>query len=193
MDFDNRFGHEPNALMGTRLDFDGFLEPDAGCPPPERLTGNPSPAPGTCTRSARTWSGNIPSSLTPQGSAASARQDTSAPPPSRRTQAAEMNSLRQETAPVTSATAETLLQITCPRRSPGPAVFTAKTPRNGLEIGRDCARLSGNLRGVGRSAVPVVDQSDGQPSRIFIHRRTWGERPQLPLSGLELVKLALLV
>jgi len=24
MDFDNRFGHEPNALMGTRLDFDGF-------------------------------------------------------------------------------------------------------------------------------------------------------------------------
>src|SRR5580658_7910331 len=37
-------------------------------------------------------------------------------------------------APFTSATAETPLQITCPRRSPGPAAVTARTPRNGLEL-----------------------------------------------------------
>ena len=36
---------------------------------------------------------------------------------------------------------------------------------------------------VGRSAIPVVAQSDGQPSRIFIHRRAWGEHPQLPPTG----------
>jgi inosine-uridine nucleoside N-ribohydrolase len=24
VDFDNRFGHEPNALVATKLDFDGF-------------------------------------------------------------------------------------------------------------------------------------------------------------------------
>ena len=40
----------------------------------------------------------------------------------------------RQSAPATSATAETPLQITCPRRSPGPAAVTAKTPRNGLEI-----------------------------------------------------------
>ena len=37
-------------------------------------------------------------------------------------------------AAVTAATAKTPLQITCPRRSPGAAAFTAKTPGNGLEI-----------------------------------------------------------
>jgi hypothetical protein len=35
---------------------------------------------------------------------------------------------------VTAATAKTPLLITCPRRSPGAAAFTAKTPKNGLEI-----------------------------------------------------------
>jgi len=34
----------------------------------------------------------------------------------------------------TAATAETPLQITCPRRSPGAAAVTAKTPKFGLEI-----------------------------------------------------------
>jgi hypothetical protein len=121
--------------------------------------------------------------LTPQGSAASARQDTSAPPPSRRTQAAEMNSLRQETAPVTSATAETLLQITCPRRSPGPAVFTAKTPRNGLEITAGlCAVIresswrwplsSPGCGPIGRSAQPYIYTSPhlGRTSSIAARR-----------------------
>jgi hypothetical protein len=32
------------------------------------------------------------------------------------------------------ATAKTALQITCPRRGPGPAAFTAKTAKIGLEI-----------------------------------------------------------
>ena len=35
-------------------------------------------------------------------------------------------------AAVTAATAKTPLQVTCPRRSPGPAAFTAKTPKLGL-------------------------------------------------------------
>jgi hypothetical protein len=38
------------------------------------------------------------------------------------------------TAAVTAATATTPLQIMCPRRSPGPAAVTEKTPKNGLEI-----------------------------------------------------------
>ena len=45
-----------------------------------------------------------------------------------------MGQHRKATAAVTSATAKTPLQITCPRRSPGPAAVTAKTPQNGLEI-----------------------------------------------------------
>jgi hypothetical protein len=46
-----------------------------------------------------------------------------------------------------------------------------RPPQLIVQIRRDCARLSGTLRDVGRSAVPVVAQSDGQPNRIFIHRR----------------------
>jgi hypothetical protein len=42
------------------------------------------------------------------------------------------------------------------------------------------ARLSEDLCGVGRSAVLVMTQRDGQPGRVFIHRRAWTERPQLP-------------
>src|SRR4051812_9980900 len=37
-------------------------------------------------------------------------------------------------AAVTAATAKTALQVTCPRRSPEAAAYTAKTPKSGLEI-----------------------------------------------------------
>jgi hypothetical protein len=40
----------------------------------------------------------------------------------------------ETTAVATAATARTPLQITCPRRSPGAAAVTAKTPKFGLEI-----------------------------------------------------------
>jgi hypothetical protein len=46
---------------------------------------------------------------------------------------------QESPAAVAAATAKTPLQITCPRRSPGPAAFTAKTPKNGLEITTDLA------------------------------------------------------
>lgn len=39
------------------------------------------------------------------------------------------------------------------------------------------------FRDAGRSAVPVAARSYGQSSRIFIHRRARGERPQLPHTG----------
>lgn len=45
-----------------------------------------------------------------------------------------------------------------------------------------CAVIS-ESGGVGSSAVPVAAPSDGQSNRIFIHRRAWGHRPQLPQTG----------
>jgi hypothetical protein len=52
---------------------------------------------------------------------------------------------QERPAAITAATAGTPLQITCPRRSPGPAVVTAKTPKNGLEITADIS--SAGIRG----------------------------------------------
>ncbi len=61
----------------------------------------------------------------------------------------------------TAATAKTPLQITCPRRGPGPAAFTAKTARMGLEItaGRRAVIRRSSCRRP-TSAVPAttVDQ-----------------------------------
>jgi hypothetical protein len=60
-----------------------------------------------------------------------------------------------EAAAVTAATAKTPLQITCPRRSPGPAAFTAKTPKNGLEI---TSVRSGTSSGSGEFLVVLVNE-----------------------------------
>src|SRR5262249_26250223 len=74
---------------------------------------------------------------------------------------------------VTAATAKTPLQITCPRRSPGAAAVTAKTPKSGLEITADTCALgpgwhpslrvigSQGRRVAGRLCVPREVQAGG--------------------------------
>jgi hypothetical protein len=58
---------------------------------------------------------------------------------------------QERPAAVTAATATTPQEITCPRRSPGPAVVTAKTPKNGLEITAVLVLVGG--RAIGGSRV----------------------------------------
>jgi hypothetical protein len=66
---------------------------------------------------------------------------------------------------------------------PSDRVATQTSP-TADQLGRDCARLSDDLRVVGCSA-----RSGHRPTRryqtcMFIHRRSWGEYPLLPPTGL---------
>src|SRR5260370_29996599 len=90
---------------------------------------------------------------------------------------------------VTPATAQTPLQITCPRRSPEPPAITAKTPKNGLEITADISPArplrtarnvtAGRPQEARRSAKRLAPAGVGRYARPMEISPNWGNFPRL--------------
>ncbi len=110
------------ALPGA----DATATPASSTAPTRPGSARPEPRPSPARSAPHSSSGTVPCSTTPSAFASSsATSRRSQPKPSSKPKDGQE---RKATAPATSATAKTPLQITRPRRSPGPAAVTAKTP-----------------------------------------------------------------
>jgi hypothetical protein len=150
-------GHELRCLPGAcgcgcwRGGTPASAEPRVRCGPGRSRR---RPSSGTRSRPARPEPSSARQHQAPTGASRRARD-------ARRRTRSVAAADQDRPAAVTAATAGTPLQITCPRRSPGPAAITEKTPKNGLEI------TAGMCASPGRGSITMREQE---------HRVTWRAR-----------------